>query len=147
MLRIWVKSFREDCIRNIDEFFNKHYNKSWLEEDFSRRVLSEIDSTLIQDGHLVNTVYGEVGVEDLSLSCKALLLLNFSENANVYVSNCSNDCSSFILELSKNRDITITLHSLMEFKEDFEGVFLDIGEAFSTKKEYVLGVCKLLGVI
>ena len=147
MLKIWVKSFKEDCIKDIGKVFRDRFEKSWLSDNFIQKVLEELDNVRVVKGTLVSDVYGKVPFNKLSDSCKMLMLVKKLNDVNVYASRCGNDCSKYLVELSKEKDITITLHGIMEFKEDFDGIFLDTGEKFSTKKEYVIGVCKLLGIL
>ena len=58
-------------------------------------------------------------------------------DSNVYASRCGDNCAKYIVELSRQRDVTITLHHAMLFNIDFEGMIMNTGQEFNTYKGYV----------
>ena len=147
MLKIWVNGFQEDCIKDIDNYFKEVFNESWLSDEMVTKILIEVDSVEVKENQLYSKVFGILDIDRLPSSCKALILMHKLENSNVYASRCSNDCANLILEIANSKDLTITLHTLMEFKQDFKGVFLDTNEVFENRQQYVVGMCKLLRVL
>lgn len=147
MLKVWVKGYREDCIKDINQAFDSYYSKDWLVDNTIVKILQAVDAVVISDGKLCSATMGVIDAQYLSTECKSIMLMYKLENKNINASYCGNNHTNLIVELSKEKDITITLHHLMEFKEDFSGIFLDTGEVFNNRQEYVLGMCKLIGVI
>ena len=65
----------------------------------------------------------------------------------VYVFNasaCGDNCSKWILEIAKTKDLTITLHHVMHFDDDFEAEILNNGKLIQTNEEYVTTAIKYL---
>ena len=75
MLKIWVKGFREDCIKDPGLYFNYHKDRSWFNRDDVRQVIKEIDDTIaVKDEYLESPVFGGWLLRDCLMVAKLLFL-------------------------------------------------------------------------
>lgn len=138
MLKIWLGDFQKGCIKNPNRYFNLHKNKEWFDRPDVKDIIKAIDDTDVVDGeYLRSPVFGGMAPERLSSGCKCLILLYINPTCNVYASRCGDNCAGFILDLAEKTDVVITLHHAMVFPRDFNGVILDNGKRFSSRKEFM----------
>ena len=67
-----------------------------------------------------NDIFGVFASTELSAGVKTLLLMHNLPRKVFNISNCGDNCSKYILELAKERDIKVTLHHAMDFGNEFE---------------------------
>ena len=139
MLYIHVGGFELGCIKNVTGYFNLNKKKEWFNRPSVKRIIKRIDKTVaVKDEYLESPVFGGMSPEKLSCGCKAVILLEVLEgNPNVYATKCGDNCVEDILEIAKSKDITITLHHLMMFPEQFEAVIVETGRHIRSRKEFL----------
>lgn len=138
MLKIWSGPFRDDCITDVNLYFKTHKKSDWFNHNWVRKVIKDIDRVdAIQDEYMISPVIGAMSPNDLSSGCKCLIMMYNLPDSNVYASRCGDNCAKYIVELSRQRDVTITLHHAMLFNIDFEGKIMNTGQEFNTYKGYV----------
>lgn len=104
MLRIWIKGFREDCIKNPNGYFDLYKKKEWLNNEYAKKYIKEIDDSVhVKDEYIESPVYGGISPRDLSSGCKCLIMLAVLDGCNVYASRMGDNCAKFILELAEER--------------------------------------------
>ena len=120
MLRIFFGSHKEE-IYNTEMFYENQYDPDWIMDDFGKKVIKDIDdSEVISPDVIRNGIFGSFASTELSAGVKTLLLIRHFPRKIFNISNCGNNCSKYILELAKDRDITVTLHHAMDFGREFE---------------------------
>mgnify|MGYP003362780902 CR=1 FL=1 len=99
-------------LRNIDSFFDSHYEVDWLNNDWSKRAISEIDkSNHIQD-HMIESPYlGIIPPVRLSGGVKTLITMkNYNKDEEgpiiFYGNNMGENCARLLAELSNGINIT-----------------------------------------
>ena len=139
MLKIWIKDFAKDCIRNPNRYFDMHKEYEWFNRKDIRKIIKEIDDVDVIDGEYMRSdIFGAIRPERLSSGCKALILLYVNPLCNVYASRCCGDnCASYILDLADETDVVITLHHIMHFPRDFKAEILNTGKIITSRKEYI----------
>lgn len=120
MLRVYFGS-KEKEIYNTEVYFYNQYNKNWVIDEFAKKVIADIDdSVVLGPDEIQNDIFGKFGCNELSAGVKTLLLIKNMPNKIFNISNCGDNCAKYILELAKDRDITVCLHHYMNFGDSFE---------------------------
>lgn len=120
MLKVFIGS-RKDEIYNTDVYFCNQYDKNWVVDEFARRIIADIDeSEVLGPDEIKNDIFGIFGACELSTGVKTLLLMKNQPKMIFNISNCGDNCAKYILELGKEKDITVCLHHYMDFGKEFE---------------------------
>lgn len=109
-----------DCdneIYNPPLYFINQYEDSWLNTDLAKNMIKDVDKSEVIGPHLIQSpVLGPISPRELSGGVKTLLLLAFDESGKIFnATACGDNCAKWILEIAKNKDLTICLHHSMNF--------------------------------
>ena len=138
MLNICFKGFGEKCIKNPSVYFDNMKEKDWFNDVYVKKIIKDIDGvTAVKDEYMEDPIFGTMSPERLSSGCKALILLYVLNNVNIYASRMGDNCAKYIIDISKNKDITITLHHAMLFPYDFDAVVIDNGHRIHSREDYI----------
>lgn len=108
----------EESIYDTSTYFNNVYLDSWLDDDFSRRIIKAVDKAEVLSSRAIDSkALGVIPVTSLSQGTKTLLLIDHEPKKIFYASGCGDNCTKWILEIAKKHqeDITINLHHIMDF--------------------------------
>ena len=104
------------AIYNTEVFFKNTYEDNWLIDDFAKRVIKGVDDSEVIDSQLIKSpVLGMIPPTELSGGTKTLLLIKNCPEKVFNASTCGDNCAKFILELGRERDVTINLRHIMNF--------------------------------
>ena len=75
MLYIYAgNGFKEDCIKNVNGYFNLNKKKEWFNREDVKRIIKGIDNTIaVKDEYLESPIFGGMSPERLSCGCKAVI--------------------------------------------------------------------------
>lgn len=109
----------EKYISDPDIYFNNTYEDAWLIDEFSRKMISDIDKSTVVGPNLIDSPFlGPIPPKQLSGGVKTLILIN-NDNEHIFnASACGDNCAKWILKIAEKKDITIRLGYLMDFGED-----------------------------
>ena len=109
----------EKYISDPDIYFNNTYEDAWLIDEFSRKMISDIDKSTVVGPNLIDSPFlGPIPPKQLSGGVKTLILIN-NDNEHIFnASACGDNCAKWILKIAEKKDITIRLGYLMNFGED-----------------------------
>ena len=129
----------ENVIFNTSVFFDNTYQDSWFQDDFTKRVIKDIDKGEILGPNCVTTkILGPIPPTKIAGGTKTILLMKFDNDHIFNASTCGDNCAKWILKIAKDKDLTINLRHIMNFgKKDFTAKILNSGKIKKTKKEYV----------
>ena len=129
----------ENVIFNTSVFFDNTYQDSWFQDDFTKRVIKDIDKGEILGPNCVTTkILGPIPPTKIAGGTKTILLMKFDNNHIFNASTCGDNCAKWILKIAKDKDLTINLRHIMNFgKKDFTAKILNNGKIITTQKEYV----------
>lgn len=118
---------KEDVINRSDVYFNNTYEDEWLNDDFVKSIISDVDRSKVIGPHLIESpVLGPIGPKDLSGGTKTLILMYKDKKHIFNATNCGDNCAKWILKIAEKQDLTICLQHNMDFGEDdFEAVMLN----------------------
>lgn len=139
-----------DSVYNTSVYFKNTYEPEWLESDMAKEIIRDIDGSEVLSGECIQSpILGQIPPERLSGGVKTLLLM-LNEPEKVFnASTCGDNCAKWILEIGKQKDITVNLRHLMGFgkNEKFEIRIKNGGEIVHSMKELIPAASKYLSAM
>jgi hypothetical protein len=115
MLRVWFGD-KDTAIYNTSIYFKNRYKDEWILEDFSRKVIEDVDHSKVIDANCIQSpVLGNISPLQLSGGVKALILMKHFPGKIFNASNCGDNCAKWILSLGETQNFTINLLHVMDF--------------------------------
>ena len=72
------------CIVQVTSYFNLFKKKEWFNRESVKRIIYNIDKTVaVKDEYLESPVFGGMAPERLSTGCKAVILMEVLDQANI----------------------------------------------------------------
>ena len=106
----------EDVIYNTDVYFDNTYQSDWLEDEFADKVIRTVDKSRAVSGNAIDSPFlGVISPEKLSGGTKTLLLIFNCPGMIFNASTCGDNCVPFLLEISREKDVTVYLEHPMNF--------------------------------
>lgn len=144
MLNIFFGDMPE-AIYNTEVYFKNTYQDQWLEDDFAKRVIEKVDKSKVLDTHLIKSpVLGLIPPVMLSGGTKTLLLIKNNPDLVFNASTCGDNCARFILELARQRDVTINLRHIMRFGKRFKATVLNDGVVVDNMEQLIIHAAKYI---
>jgi len=143
MLRIFFGDM-PDAIYNTEVYFKNMYDEDWFMDDFAKKVIKKVDKSEVIDVSAIKSpVLGIIPPTSLSGGVKTLLLIKNCPDKVFNASTCCDKCAKFILELAKERDITINLRHIMDFgKSKFSAKVINDGTIVTNMHEMLSSAAK-----
>ena len=139
MLRIYLGKM-EEAIYYPPVYFDNRYEDEWITEDLSVEMIRDVDKSEVLGPHLIESpVLGPISVKEISGGGKTLILMAFDDSGNVFnASACGDNCAKWILNIGKEKDLTINLRHIMDFGDgEFEIQILNTGEMVHNMLEFI----------
>ena len=138
MLHIYFGD-RDDEVYNPPAYFLNQYEDGWITSELSKRMILDVDKSEVISARVIESpVLGAITPRELSGGVKTLILMAYDESEFVFnASSCGDNCAKWIIEIAKNKELTITLHHIMHFEGDFEAVILNENKTVRNVSEYV----------
>ncbi|MCD8023661.1 MAG: DUF4869 domain-containing protein [Lachnospiraceae bacterium] len=138
MLNIFFGNMPE-AIFNTSVYFKNAYEDEWITDPLAKEMILDIDKSVVLGGAIIDSpVLGKIPPTSLSGGVKTLILIQNEPDKIFNASTCGNNCAKWILELSKEQDITINLRHIMSFGQgDFFIHILNTDEIVHNMKELV----------
>ena len=126
-------------VTNPAVYFKNTYEDEWITDEMSRDMILDIDkSTVISERIIESPVLGGITPKELSGGVKTLILINNCPDKIFNASACGDNCAKWLLEMGKNKDITINLRHLMDFGNgDFEVYIQNTDQVVHNMRELV----------
>ena len=103
-------------------------------------MIQDVDDSEVLSGECIKSpVLGQIPPERLSGGVKTLLLMLNEPDRIFNASTCGDNCAKWILEIDKQKDLTINLRHMMNFGKDtdFEIKIKNGGEVVHSMKELI----------
>lgn len=139
MLRIYLGKM-EEAIYYPPVYFDNRYEDEWITKELSVAMIRDVDKSEVVGPHLIESpVLGPISVKEISGGVKTLILMAFDDSGNVFnASACGDNCAKWILEIGKEKDLTINLRHIMDFGDgEFEIQILNTGEMVHNMLEFI----------
>ena len=127
-------------IYNTNVYFKNTYESEWLESELAKKMIQDVDDSEVLGGECIKSpVLGQIPPERLSGGVKTLLLMLNEPDRIFNASTCADNCAKWILEIAKQKDLTINLRHMMNFGKDtdFEIKIKNGGEVVHSMKELI----------
>ena len=127
-------------IYNTNVYFKNTYESDWLESELAKKMIQDVDDSEVLSGECIKSpVLGQIPPERLSGGVKTLLLMLNESDRIFNASTCGDNCAKWILEIAKQKDLTINLRHMMNFGKDtdFEIKIKNGGEVVHSMKELI----------
>jgi len=143
MLHIFFGDMPE-AIYNTEVYFKNMYDEDWFMDDFAKKVIKKVDKSEVIDVQAIKSpVLGIIPPTSLSGGVKTLLLIKNFPKKVFNASTCGDNCAAFILELAKEKNITINLRHVMNFgKKKFTAKILNDGTTVNSMQELLTAAAK-----
>ena len=111
----------ENSIYNTNVYFKNTYEPEWIESELAKKIIKDVDDSDVLSGECIKSpVLGQIPPERLSGGVKTLLLMLNEPDKIFNASTCGDNCAKWILEIGKQKDLTINLRHMMSFGQDTE---------------------------
>lgn len=131
----------ENSIYHPPTYFDNVYMDEWITDPFSVAMIKDVDKSDVIGAHVIDSPFlGSISVKDLSGGVKTLILMRFDDSGRIFnASACGDNCAKWIVKISKEKDLTINLHHIMDFSEvsEFEAYIENTGKIVHSNNEYV----------
>ena len=122
-------------------YFDNTYEDEWITDELSREMIRDVDRSEVIGAHLIESpVLGPISPKELSGGVKTLILMALDDKEQIFnASACGDNCAKWILEIAKQKDLTINLRHMMNFGKDtdFEIKIKNGGEVVHSMKELI----------
>jgi hypothetical protein len=138
MLKLRFGDFTDDCIVQVNGYFNSAKKKEWFNRPEVKKIIKDIDnSDAIKDEYIESPVFGGMSPQSLSGGCKAVILMEVLEHPHIYGTKCGDNCVPSILEIASRKNVILTLHHTMVFPEEFEAYLIEYDKVIHSRKEFI----------
>lgn len=140
MLSVYLGQM-DSAIYHPPTYFDNQYEDEWITDKLSVEMIRDVDKSEVISSRLIDSpILGPISVRELSGGVKTLMLMAFDDSGNVFnASVCGDNCAKWILEIGKNKNLTINLRHIMDFgRGDFELKILNTGEIAHNMREFVV---------
>lgn len=129
MLKIYFGEM-ENAVYNTSLYFKNRFKPQWMSDERTVKMIKDVDkSDVLGNGAVSSPVMGIIAPVSLSGGVKTLILIDQINDKVFNASNCGDNCASWLLEMGKEKDITVNLRHIMDFgDESFEAEILNTGE-------------------
>ena len=137
----------ENSIYNTSIYFKNTYEPEWIESELAKKMIKDVDDSDVLSGECINSpVLGQIPPERLSGGVKTLLLMLNEPDKIFNASTCGDNCAKWILEIGKQKDLTINLRHMMSFghETEFEIKIANGGEIVHSMRELIPVASKYL---
>lgn len=134
-------------VYNTNVFFKNTYEPEWFETDIAKKMIKDVDDSDVLSGECINSpVLGQIPPERLSGGVKTLLLILNEPDRVFNASTCGDNCAKWLLEIGKQKDVTVNLRHMMSFGKDtkFDIRIANGGEIVHSMKEMIPVASKYL---
>lgn len=137
MINIYFGHLKDELL-SCSDYFDDWVVGGCLNEDFSKRVVLDIDkSELINQNLVISPVLGSIPVSDISGGAKSLITLMFTDKI-VSLSAMGDNCFSLLWQLGEKKDITVTCSSFRDLYAYGKGYLkvMNIGKVVSDDESF-----------
>ena len=134
-------------VYNTNVFFKNTYEPEWFETDIAKKMIKDVDDSDVLSGECINSpVLGQIPPERLLGGVKTLLLILNEPDRVFNASTCGDNCAKWLLEIGKQKDVTVNLRHMMSFGKDtkFDIRIANGGEIVHSMKELIPVASKYL---
>ena len=147
MLKIYYGSLPNE-IKSASVYFHFNFELVWLDNELNRKMIKDVDKSEVIAGNMIeSSVLGMIPPQWLSGGVKALICMNSDTSGLIFnLSNCGDNCAKWVYEISKYKDLLVTTHHYMSFKDvkGFKAEMMNTGKIVNSNEEYLRELSKII---
>ena len=127
------------------DWFKTNYDPEWLKDSFVQKMIKDIDKSDYVDGIVINSpILGPIPPERLSGGVQTLIMIYEKPQLIFDATSCGENCAKWLIEIGKQKDVTINLNYLMKFNDidDFEVFINNENRLITNIEDYILTAVK-----
>lgn len=126
-------------VTNPAVYFKNTYEDEWITDELSRKMIEDVDHSIVISERVIESpVLGAITPKELSGGVKTLILINNCPDKIFNASACGDNCAEWLLEIGKEKDITVNLRHIMDFGEgDFDIYIQNTDQIVHSMKELI----------
>lgn len=127
------------------DWFKTNYDPEWLKDSFVQKMIKDIDKSDYIDGIVINSpILGPIPPERLSGGVQTLIMIYEKPQLIFDATSCGENCAKWLIEIGKQKDVTINLNYLMKFNDidDFEVFINNENRLITNIEDYILTAVK-----
>lgn len=98
------------------DWFKTNYDPEWLKDPLVQEMIKDVDKSEYVDGLVINSpVLGPIPPERLSGGVQTLIMIYKKPQLIFDATSCGSNCAKWLLEIGKQKDVTVNLNYLMKF--------------------------------
>lgn len=129
-----------EYVYNIDKMFDFAFESSWTDNEFSKRVISEVDrSTLISPKIIDSPWLDIIPITQASGGSKQLIMADATDGLVFNGNNFGDNCYNLLYEISKTKDIAMSLTyfpDLDKLPADFTAFIINSNKVVTSSREF-----------
>lgn len=137
MLKVYFGELPEQ-IKRPDHYLDLVFEDEWFEDPFVKEICKGVDGTIVHSAYqMENPIFGPINVKTLSTGCKNTILA-YKTDRVIPATYMGDNCAKYVWEISKKKDLTITLEYLMDFShcEGFSAYILNSNKIVNSYFEF-----------
>lgn len=137
MLRVWYLEGIK-YLRDAPNYFNNVWEDEWIIDPLVKEMIKDVDKSDVISPRIIDSPYlGPITPREISGGVKVLILMLKDDSRTYNISNCGDNCAKWILEIGKQKDITVYLEHIMKFDGNFEIQIMNTGKVVHNFSEYL----------
>ena len=140
MLKIYFGEMKGE-IYNPPLYFANQYEDEWITSQLSKEMILDVDRSEVVSAHVIESpVLGAITPLHLSDGVKTLILMAHDNTGRFFNASAGGDnCAKWIYEISKQKDLIINLHHIMDFStcDNFSAYIINTDKQVNSYKEYL----------
>lgn len=128
-------------------YFLNQYEDEWITTNLSKEIILDVDKSTVLSAHVIESpVLGAITPREISGGTQTLILMAYDQSGNVFnASACGDNCAKWILKIAESKDLTITLHHIMDFGNFTCPIRIQNSqETIASSNEYLLEALKYI---
>lgn len=124
-------------------YFDLNYKPEWITDEYNKKMILDVDKSKVIDENIIQSPFlGTMPPQWLSGGVKALICMNSDDSGFIFnATNCGDNCAKWILDISRKKDLTVTMYHFMDFScendnVDLNAIILNTGKEVHTMDEY-----------
>ena len=136
----------ESTVVAIDRLFHNVFEDYWIVDPLVKEIIRDVDKSEVVSERIIDSpVFSNpITPRELSGGTKALILMLFQPERELWGTACGDNCAKWILKIAEKHDLTLSFGHIMKFPEPFSIAIKNSGKIVNTMKSLVVEMHNLL---
>ena len=139
---------KDDELYYVDSYFDSCFEDAWLQSELAQNILHSIDRAVSINGSAITILDiltkqpVVIAPAQLSSGTKALLILLNTDEKDVCVSRCGDNCMPFLIDIARQKEVYVTINNSFRPIPDFSFVAENDGRVYHRYEDFLDCVIK-----